>query len=207
MKAPQRSPRRLIGVCARFAAKVNDLEILQTHAFLIAMRLLNILILNSLLSFHILAESRLVTLVNDETLTISSNEVAEIIACTGSSVTHVYMINTNGGVASVTYPANGGLAANPIVLSGPRTIRAERVTSSSSAGMLTARVTDSVSYQAAKSGFAPTSTLVIPTEPAGNTQVILESSSDLVNWTAAQPGVYGNGTSNRFFRIRAQKTN
>jgi len=34
---------------------------------------------------------------------------------------------------------------------------------------------------------------------------LLESSTDLVNWAAALPGVYGAGAEKRFFRVRAVK--
>jgi len=33
--------------------------------------------------------------------------------------------------------------------------------------------------------------------------VILESSTDLVTWTQANPGTYGASTTKRFFRVRA----
>ncbi len=49
----------------------------------------------------------------------------------------------------------------------------------------------------------PSNTVVIPADAAGNVNIILESSTDLVTWTAATPGSYGSSTSKRFFRIRA----
>jgi hypothetical protein len=49
----------------------------------------------------------------------------------------------------------------------------------------------------------PSNAVVIPTNTAGNVQIILESSTDLVNWTAANPGSYSSSGSNRFFRVRA----
>jgi hypothetical protein len=33
----------------------------------------------------------------------------------------------------------------------------------------------------------------------------MESSTDLVNWTPALPGLYGAATTNRFFRLRSVK--
>jgi hypothetical protein len=50
----------------------------------------------------------------------------------------------------------------------------------------------------------PTNTVVIPSDATGPVNIILESSSDLVTWTAADPGSYGSSTVKRFFRIRAQ---
>jgi hypothetical protein len=54
------------------------------------------------------------------------------------------------------------------------------------------------------SNYVPADCVVIPTSATGNVQIILESSSDLVNWTAAMPGTYGvSSATNRFFRVRA----
>jgi hypothetical protein len=52
--------------------------------------------------------------------------------------------------------------------------------------------------------YVPADAVVIPASASGNVQIILESSPDLVNWTAAQPGIYGpSAATNRFFRVRA----
>lgn len=49
----------------------------------------------------------------------------------------------------------------------------------------------------------PANAVVIPTDATGSVQIILESSTDLVTWTQANPGTYGASTAKRFFRIRA----
>ena len=43
---------------------------------------------------------------------------------------------------------------------------------------------------------------VIPENAKTNVSVILEQSTDLVNWTAANPGDFAPSTSKRFFRVR-----
>jgi hypothetical protein len=54
------------------------------------------------------------------------------------------------------------------------------------------------------SNYVPADAIVIPASATGNVQIILESSTDLVNWTAASPGTYGaSSATNRFFRVRA----
>ena len=54
------------------------------------------------------------------------------------------------------------------------------------------------------SNYIPADAIVIPASATGNVQIILESSSDLVNWTAAIPGTYSaESATNRFFRVRA----
>lgn len=55
------------------------------------------------------------------------------------------------------------------------------------------------------SNYIPANAIVIPSSVTGNVNVMLESSSDLMNWTSAEPGLYGPGNgTNRFFRVRAQ---
>jgi hypothetical protein len=49
----------------------------------------------------------------------------------------------------------------------------------------------------------PVNSVVIPSDATGPVQIILESSSDLVNWVPSLPGTYGNTYTNRFFRVRA----
>jgi hypothetical protein len=54
------------------------------------------------------------------------------------------------------------------------------------------------------SNYIPVEAIVIPASATGSVQIILESSPDLVNWTAAEPGTYGaSAGTNRFFRVRA----
>jgi hypothetical protein len=54
------------------------------------------------------------------------------------------------------------------------------------------------------SNYVPADAIVIPASVTGNVEIILESSPDLVNWTAANPGIYGpSAATNRFFRVRA----
>ena len=51
--------------------------------------------------------------------------------------------------------------------------------------------------------YTPVNSVVIPSDATGNVQIILESSSDLVNWIPSLPGTYGSTYTNRFFRVRA----
>jgi hypothetical protein len=53
----------------------------------------------------------------------------------------------------------------------------------------------------------PANAVVIPEDAGGQFQVILESSTDLVNWQAANPGNYGGSTQRRFFRTRIVRVN
>jgi hypothetical protein len=45
----------------------------------------------------------------------------------------------------------------------------------------------------------------VPQEAGSNFDVVLEQSSDLVNWTPANPGTYSGTETKRFFRTRIVK--
>jgi hypothetical protein len=51
----------------------------------------------------------------------------------------------------------------------------------------------------------PSNAAVIPVDANGTFTVILESSTDLITWTAANPGDYSGNTVKRFFRTRIVK--
>jgi hypothetical protein len=51
----------------------------------------------------------------------------------------------------------------------------------------------------------PSNSVVIPADSGGPVNIILESSTDLITWTAALPGSYGTSTAKRFFRVRAER--
>jgi hypothetical protein len=51
----------------------------------------------------------------------------------------------------------------------------------------------------------PSNAAVIPEDANGTFTVILESSTDLITWTAANPGDYAGNTVKRFFRTRIVK--
>jgi hypothetical protein len=77
------------------------------------------------------------------------------------------------------------------------------VTLSAFSGWATFQITTPASANVV-SNYVPADAIVIPASATGNVQIILESSPDLVNWTAASPGTYGaSAGTNRFFRVRA----
>jgi hypothetical protein len=51
--------------------------------------------------------------------------------------------------------------------------------------------------------FTPSAAVVIPSDAKGPVSILLESSTNLVDWTAALPGTYGASTQQRYFRVRA----
>jgi hypothetical protein len=77
------------------------------------------------------------------------------------------------------------------------------ITLSALSGWATFQITTPASANVV-SNYVPADAIVIPASATGNVQIILESSTDLVNWTAASPGTYGaSSATNRFFRVRA----
>ena len=67
-----------------------------------------------------------------------------------------------------------------------------------------------VSYKISEPDQGPTvsrNVAVIPEDVNGEYEVILESSTDMITWSPANPGNYGGNTAGRFFRIRMEKTN
>jgi hypothetical protein len=59
-------------------------------------------------------------------------------------------------------------------------------------------------FKVARAGTA-TPPAEVPQEAGSNFDVILEQSSDLVNWTPANPGSYSGTETKRFFRTRIVK--
>jgi hypothetical protein len=66
-----------------------------------------------------------------------------------------------------------------------------------SEGYITFRIVGS--EQAPSKKFAT----VIPENASGNVRIVLEQSTDLINWSSANPGVFSPSTSKRFFRVRS----
>jgi hypothetical protein len=88
----------------------------------------------------------------------------------------------------------GGVA--PIVIPGPSTVQVERAFGDTALSIATFAVT--------RIGTA-SPPAEVPQEAGSNFDVVLEQSSDLVNWTPANPGTYSGTETKRFFRTRIVK--
>lgn len=80
------------------------------------------------------------------------------------------------------------------IVAGPATIQV----SGSVGAFCTIQTTSATSL-------TPSTSVVIPNDGGGPVTIILESSVDLITWTPALPGTYGTSSTNRFFRVRAQR--
>jgi hypothetical protein len=125
---------------------------------------------------------------------IPAGKTMEVISMTGSLPLNVVFGNGNYAGSNSDGYAYERLSTGS--LTGPATIVADSVVGFRA---VTFRLKDNTSTTQT----VPTSAVVIPTDATGPVDVILESSTDLVNWTQANPGTYGASTTKRFFRVRA----
>lgn len=88
----------------------------------------------------------------------------------------------------------------PLEVSGPATIAVFASGTSYDFAIATFEVT-----RPASPSVTPSNAAVIPVDANGTFTVILESSTDLITWTAANPGDYSGNTVKRFFRSRIVK--
>lgn len=136
-------------------------------------------------------------------LTLGKGETAELKFCSFSPVGigngPVQVIVTAESQTFSMFPhatlsgtVSGGYALNPIKIVGPATVK---LILQGNHGPQFA--TFDVVRVGTASGPVP-----IPQEAGTTWQVILEASSDLVNWTAVQPGDYPSSTPQKYFRTR-----
>lgn len=105
-----------------------------------------------------------------------------------------------GSSSTSSYIWAGVAKIQPLKVAGPGTLRL----TSTHADTKTA-VTFGITRANAIPSVTPSNAVVIPNDAAGTYQVILESSTDLITWTAANPGSYSGTTQQRFFRTRVLK--
>lgn len=96
-----------------------------------------------------------------------------------------------------------GVESNPVIV-GPAVLKLSKANNATAfPGIMTLAITRAGSPAPS----VPSTAVVIPEDAAGEFQVILESSTDLITWTPAMPGSYGGSTQKRFFRTRIVRTN
>ena len=138
-----------------------------------------------------------------QTFQVPSNTVAQVtysyLRNNGSFISAIYVYFPQATNALSIGVANG--QPNQAIIAGPAIIA---LTTTNGVNTALSICTIQTSPASALT-FAPSSSVVIPNDGAGPVTIILESSTDLINWTAANPGTYGTTSSNRFFRVRAQR--
>jgi hypothetical protein len=153
-------------------------------------------------SFAITAYAENITLTAQKDVNDGKSDIVTLGA--GDTATLVYSnFNSNGSTTdgfitcvtpSLTWPIN--IRTNPrAVISGPATIQFS-LDAPNAKGLAT--------FEINRAGIA-SPPAAIPQEAGTTWNVILESSSDLINWTPANPGNYSGTEPKRFFRTRMVK--
>jgi hypothetical protein len=152
----------------------------------------------------ILAKTLVVSLLLSTAFKVAAQEGQDLQTVTYSTASPLSITIPSGKVmetlsGSFSFYINGDASESfnadvfPMYVAGPQ------VLNSRWGGWITYRLKDNISTTTT----TPTSAVVIPTDATGPVNVILESSTDLVTWTQANPGTYGASTTKRFFRVRA----
>jgi hypothetical protein len=136
-----------------------------------------------------------------------------LVLAAGDSATAIYSpTDTEGNVLEVqigeytfdlSFPPQGFPGFHPTAIAGPATLRMK----SNRMSALPIVVTFTVTRANSPANVIPANAVVIPEDAGGQYQVILESSTDLLNWAVTNPGTYGGSTPKRFFRTRIVKLN
>jgi hypothetical protein len=129
-----------------------------------------------------------------QTYQVPSNTVAQITyAYLWTSAQHITTIMLSLPQATNTLSVGVGL-----IIAGPATITLNSGILNTALSICTIQTSPASALT-----YTPSSSVVIPNDGAGPVTIVLESSTDLINWTAANPGTYGTSSTNRFFRVRA----
>ncbi len=141
----------------------------------------------------------LITLTGTNSYSIATNEVVEVIS-TGGPTSSFFTLNGSPVNPKETGSAGGIISLLPMVITGP----SNRI-GVGNCILVTLRIRTKAEYLPGSGvgSVASSTSVVIPEDAGGPVQVALESSTDLINWNAANPGTYGTSTTRRFFRVRA----
>ena len=129
-------------------------------------------------------------------ITLAQGESLELIFSNTVS-SGLYLVVSIGGkdlaVPTMVSGPNGNMT-NPVKIAGPATVKAR-------IGPFTPVQTGLITLDVTRVGLVSPAT-AIPLETGASYQVILESSTDMVNWTPVNPGQYAADGPQRFFRTR-----
>jgi hypothetical protein len=137
---------------------------------------------------------------SSSSLSVRTGQTARIVfAYLQEATFNQLSVSVGGNQFSLPVLGNEATVKLPIVVVGPGTITL-------AGGGTGYRGFCTIEVSSADDSFVPSNAVVIPIDSGGPVNIILESSADLVTWTAALPGTYGANVTNRFFRVRAQRT-
>jgi hypothetical protein len=134
-------------------------------------------------------------------LTLAAGESARVRYSQASDESSISRLEIATG--GIVIPATQPNPSYPQDVAGPATVRLVPYSSApilADGYLITLEVT-----RPASPSVTPSNAAVIPVDANGTFTVILESSTDLITWTAANPGDYSGNTVKRFFRTRIVK--
>jgi hypothetical protein len=134
------------------------------------------------------------------TFEFKTNQVLTVVGLTADSTFPEAELHFGNG-AIARGGANAVYGPLPIRLGNSYTGLSKIVVNNNSS--IAYAFTVSVSEPGTEPQTVPSGTVVIPTDSVGPVRIILESSTDLVNWAEANPGTYAKDNPRRFFRVRA----
>jgi hypothetical protein len=162
------------------------------------------------LGMHHSYGANIITLTGSNTYTVATNEVAEVITVGQVSSAESSFLLNGSAVRTIKFPIGGTsmISLLPMAIAGPsNTIGAQETTGigGNTNSFVTLRIRTKAEYLASFTLPSPavSSSVVIPEDASGPVTIVMESSTDLVSWVAANPGAYGASTPRRFFRVRA----
>ncbi len=168
---------------------------------------LTFLIATLLWSGSVLAQNaRFVTITHTNgapgaTLEVFAGEAAELVSMSRSgNLESTYVMVRKDGMNFLAFPASASTSASGVASGVGTTVAGPAVFTLNESGQSYVYATFKITAQS----YDPNRTLILP---PGNEQfqVSMESSTNLVQWTAATNGVYGSPAEARFFRIRMEK--
>lgn len=149
---------------------------------------------------------------SEQAIELRAGDTAEILTAYTTSNSYTPLAIQIDGVEArprsilTSFSGSAQSVINRWVIAGPATIRAaiDNAPGSYYEGAMSF-ITASIKRFDSGPSSEPSGTVVIPEDANGSFKVILESSTDLITWTAANPGTYGGNTQRRFFRTRIVK--
>lgn len=132
-------------------------------------------------------------------LQIGQNEEARILTFSTPNTSYTpYLLFKDADTSEVNLTSTPFKSSDSLLIPGPCEIRVRSTRSGDSYKVTSCIKVISKSETSSTAKYAT----VIPENAKTNVSVILEQSTDLVNWTAANPGDFTPSTSKRFFRVR-----
>jgi len=178
---------------------------MKTPSLLVALAILTVCLGNT-------ASCRVVTLTlggakTNDSITLGTNEVVTVITGEGRGVVTWEKDGLSFGNIDSSYyfaqefnpaTAYAGTTHQPykLVIGGPAKLNFQR-------GPGSGTDPSYLTIQLDSDQFPPDKTVIVPEGTGAN--IILESSTNLINWSPASPGLYTNRIGNLFFRIRADR--